>query len=270
MVFALHQARATGHPSDGLFHQQQAILRTSPPPSTLMADYVKLWWSWRRRSRRTLTRSLFHFLLTAMCAVGFVAVSILTSSIVTTTDLEVLVRSHLCGSYNTGITTNLQRSLVATLQSIAIPYGQECYGSNTILPARCKAFIRPSIPFRTEGAQCPFTPEFCTETEGGFSPAVAFDSGLIDLNDGFGFNLPSHDRVSYRRRSTCTVLPLAGHATVSNASDIPFEIWQRNTFPGEEAFRLHYGDRPALGKFRNLTFFKSLLDANMTEGFDTG
>lgn len=52
LVFLYHQFRAHGRPSDGLYWQQQALLRTLPTPTALVADYLKLWWSWRTKSRK--------------------------------------------------------------------------------------------------------------------------------------------------------------------------------------------------------------------------
>ena len=52
IAFLFHQFRARGKSSDGLFWQQQALLRTLPTPTALLADYVKLWWSWRGATER--------------------------------------------------------------------------------------------------------------------------------------------------------------------------------------------------------------------------
>jgi hypothetical protein len=43
LAFAYHQAHTDGRPMDALFRQQQALLRTLPSPSSVMADAVKLW-----------------------------------------------------------------------------------------------------------------------------------------------------------------------------------------------------------------------------------
>lgn len=48
-AFFYHQWRAKGRASDGLYWQQQALLRTFPTPTTLVAEYFKLWWSWRNK-----------------------------------------------------------------------------------------------------------------------------------------------------------------------------------------------------------------------------
>ena len=56
IIFLYHQLRANGEPSDGLYWQQQALLRTLPTPTALVADYLKLWWSWRTKTKRGMPR----------------------------------------------------------------------------------------------------------------------------------------------------------------------------------------------------------------------
>ncbi|KAJ4290347.1 hypothetical protein N0V90_010563 [Kalmusia sp. IMI 367209] len=58
LIFLYHQFRAHGQPSDGLYWQQQALLRTLPTPTALVADYMKLWWSWRAKSKREMDSGL--------------------------------------------------------------------------------------------------------------------------------------------------------------------------------------------------------------------
>jgi hypothetical protein len=270
ILFIHYQMRATKSLADGLFHQQQAILRTLPPPSALMADSIKLWWTWRKRNKRVTVRSLFQFFLAFSCSIGILAVSISSSYVVTTTDLEVLVKSPFCGFVNDTVSVDAQRSWVSAITSKSVPYAQECYQNRTIPSAVCRAYVRPSVPFETQHAACPFSTEFCQGADGSASETIAFDSGVVDLKHGFGLNLAKHDGVGYRRRTTCVVLPLAGHASHTNASDIPDALWGRETYPEEEAFQVHYGDRPALGQSKNATFFTSLMGGNMSAGFSIG
>jgi hypothetical protein len=109
-TFAYHQVRATGRPPDGLFRQQQAILRTRPSPSSLMADSAKLWWLWKKRSNRVLLRSLPQFLLAFLCAVGSIAASISSSYVVSSSELKVLVSSPSCGHVNSSQPINALRT----------------------------------------------------------------------------------------------------------------------------------------------------------------
>jgi hypothetical protein len=230
-VFSYHQLRADGRPSDGLFRQQQALLRTLLPPSSLMAESAKLWWSWRRRNDKVMLRSMTQFLLATACTFGFIAASISSSFVVNSSDLEVLVESSSCGHVDYALPLDAYRAQVAAIRAISLPYAQECYRNQTILPARCKAYVRPSISFTSEKVPCPYDTSFCLTNSSKTQQAFAVDSGLVDLNSGFGLNLPRRDRVSYRRRTTCAVLPLAGHTTVINASDFPKGLLEHDALP---------------------------------------
>ncbi|KAF2826710.1 hypothetical protein CC86DRAFT_349711 [Ophiobolus disseminans] len=266
VLFAYHQFRATANPANGLIRQQQVILRTLPPPSSLMADSAKLWWSWRKRNDRVLARSLTQFLLATLCTAGFLVAGIFSSYVVETSDLEVLVSSPLCGRINRTLPTDAERIQIGDIHSLAVPYSQECYHNQSILPARCKAFVRPNIPINSEMVSCPFAADFCVGQKGGL-PAVAIDSGLVDLNKGFGMNLPRKDGVKYRRRTTCSVLPIAGRTTVKNGSDLPRFLVNRDTFPGEQFVLLHYGNQTALPDWKNITVLFSLMNTEMSTIF---
>jgi hypothetical protein len=229
----------------------------------MMADSVKLWWSWRKRNKNVLRRSLAQFVLSTLCTVGFVAAGIFSSYVVSTSDLEVLVKSPLCGYLDRDSATsgNVWGTAVIAASS---PYARECYRDQAILPIRCRTFIRPSIQFKTEAAPCPFSSDFCKDEKLDPIPAVAFDSGLVDLNDGFGTNFAPKDRVSYRRRTTCSILPLPGHISMVNMRDLPEKIFNRKAYPYEEALILHYGDRPKIGEWKNITTVISMLTSNIT------
>ena len=232
-----------------------------------MADSAKLWWLWRKRSDRVLVRSLPQFSLAFLCAVGSIAASISSSYVVSSSDLEVLVSSPLCGHVNSSQPINAFRAQSNAIRSIAAPYAQGCYRNTTVLPVRCQAFVRPYIAFTSEKVACPFNATFCMGSESDNHPAVAVDSGLIDLNDGFGLNLPKRDRVSYRRRTTCTVLPVVDRTSILNASDFPARLQSHDAFPGEQVMLFHDGEHPSLGDWKNTTMFLSLVRANMSSSF---
>ncbi|KAJ4298081.1 hypothetical protein N0V90_005980 [Kalmusia sp. IMI 367209] len=96
------------------------------------------------------------------------------------------------------------------------------------------------------------------------SPAIAFDSGLVDLNDAFGLNAKDSDRVLFRRRTTCSILSLENRTEIVNASDVPFSTFAgRDALPNEEVTQYHYG------KFSDEapntpTFIHSFVTGNIT------
>jgi hypothetical protein len=215
ITFLCHQLRADGLPADGLFRQQQALLRTLPTPSSLLADWVKLWWAWRTKTQRAFVRSFAHFILALTFVVATIAVGVFSSYIVDSTNLEVFVSSPLCRPRdvtpsssnfvdNVDRLTNYQHKV----SSLGTPFAQERYRNETAISARCRAFIHPNVPLKHEQVRCPFASSICLGDEYG----VSVDSGLVDMNDGFGLNMRSRDRVKYRRKPTCGVLRTEGHS----------------------------------------------------------
>lgn len=80
----------------------------------------------------------------------------------------------------------------------------------------------------------------CLGTKAEPSAAVAVDSGLVDVNTALGLNLGTKDRVKFRRRSTCGVLPLEGHTTVKKETDLPSEFLGTKTLPGAGKSKLKH------------------------------
>lgn len=71
-------------------------------------------------------------------------------------------------------------------------------------------------------------------------PALVMDSGLLDLNKHFGFNLVHNDNVKFRKKATCNVLPLDGHYVTNNLTYWD-ERTDREILPGERASAWRYG-----------------------------
>jgi hypothetical protein len=244
LTFFYHQSRAKGSPNDGLFLHQQALLRTLPTPSSLMADSMKLWLAWRRVSDHALTRSFAHLLIALLFAMGSLTVSIFSSSIVSSSNLEVLVQSPHCGMLD-GSGNGSWESYLSSTAAAAKAYAPDCYQPGS-LPAQCNAFLRPNIPFKAQVVQCPFEDKICA------SSAISLDSGLIDINDAFGLNLEEADRIKYRRKTVCTILSLDGYTRTRNATRE--DSTGRLLFNGEEVIEYLYGTIKSGGYMGQSTF----------------
>lgn len=253
LTFAYHQIRANGRPSNGFSRHQQVLLRTLPTPSALMADSLKLWLAWRRVSEHTLARSLLYTSTALIFALGSLAVSTLSSYVVSSSNLEVLVQSPYCGMLNW--TANNWENYKAVSEEASESYASSCY-RNGSLPSQCNVFIRPNIPFTTKEVDCPFKEKICA------SSAISLDSGLLDLNNAFGTNFEDPDRIQYRRKSTCAVLSLDGYTMVRNGS-IHEVLYDRPVFPGEEFVHYQYGVRRNSG----YPHIQSLLTANTSRDY---
>lgn len=275
-LFVCHQTRARGGPADGLFRQQQALLRATPPPSSLLADWLKLWWLWRGNTKRALSRTVMPLLLALLFACGTIAAGIFASYVVNSTDLEVLVHSTACAPFDIynisaeNFVKNINGIMFYQLDTlhIAKEYAQDCYKdekSNQSLSSRCSAFVQANVPLPYERVDCPFDKKICMD---GPLSAVQIDSGLIDAAKVFGWNFRHRDRVRYRKRTTCAPLRYDGeYSSVINAKD-----WHmaRAPYPGEEILMTHYGYSELVQSgFKNATFATSLMKSNITYGYRT-
>jgi hypothetical protein len=257
LTFFCYQVRADGVPNDGLFRQQQALLRTLPTPSTFSADLIKLWFAWRKVSQKAFLRSSLGVSIAVLYIMVSLVVSIFSSYVVSSLNLEVLVSSPHCGMLDPEAWWT---SYGSTIRAATESYGPECYRSNG-LPSRCNIYTRPNIPFTTESIPCPFDERMCTV------PAVAFDSGLIDMRDTFGINLEEKDRVQYRKRTSCAILPLDGHTRVADTSSMAVLKAGRPALPNETYLLYTYGQNPYEGP-EGFTFGHSLFYSNITTRID--
>lgn len=262
LLFCHHQYRATGEPRDAFFRQQQVTIRALPTPSTMLADSIKLWWAWRSRAHSVFSRSVIQGLMASLFAMISLATSISSSFVATNANVEVLVSSTHCGGI--GDISHYRTKVYEAAET----YARECYQQNqTNTPARCdNIFTQSRLRLNTSYVGCPFAPSMCEQNA---KHAVALDSGLLDVNDIFGLNLGPNDRLQFRKRSTCAVLPTEGHTTIIKAKDFPLKIRARDlTITDEELVLHHYGENPGLGIWKNVTQVHSLLDANISQTYN--
>ena len=264
LTFLYHQYRADGKPSDGLLRQQQAILRTLPTPTSLLADSCKLWFRWGRiesKKRRDVTQQLLPQIVAGFLFVlGSLTAAIFSSYVVTSSDLEVLIRSPFCSKFYVGGGYSLYYR--TRVQSLSSRYTDECYEDKTPLPVRCSTiFTRSAIPFVEEKVAYPFDPRICA------SPSISFDTGLLDLNDALGFNLEDGDKIRYRQKTACTLLSLENRTRrltyedyIREYPDVPLG---REPLQGEDFLLYSFGTRQDLG---NVTHVLSLATSNVTRG----
>ena len=223
LLFVFHQSRATGGPGDTLFRQQQAFIRTLPTPSSVVAEALNLWWLWKKKKGHTLIRCLVPAIISMAFAICSLFASIFSSFIVDTSDIEVLVQSPYCGFrnatryWNDGDTADFDYSTF--IESAGMSYARDCY--RPAIASRCNGiFIQPNVAPTVQEVGCPFTSNMCAPNG---SVAVAIDSGLLDVNQQFGFNLKLEDQIKFRRKTTCTVLPTNGYVRVANSSEFTAE-----------------------------------------------
>ncbi|KAF2012695.1 hypothetical protein BU24DRAFT_465061 [Aaosphaeria arxii CBS 175.79] len=247
ITFLYHQSRATSKSADGLFWQQQALMRTMPAPAAMLTDTIKLYWTWKQTSDRAFLRCLPQVVF-SVCFIAIAIISGLFSSyVVDTSNLEVLINSPYCGQLNYTTLYMYQQStnsLFANLFPAMETYARECYQNKTKLPARCQnIFIRPNVSFTANPVACPWEKSMCLDYTS--LPAIEMDSGYVDFKKHLGYNLRDKDNVQLRKKTTCNVLPLDGHNQVRNAS-----AW-KNRFakkqePDQKIIAYQYGNWTAM------------------------
>ena len=96
--YACFQMRSSQVPRDGIYHQQQAILRNSASALRSLVDWAKMTLAWRKQGQRPALRSA-GFMIWAVIHVSIFAVAGIFSSKVTRTGSEVLMRGDICGMW---------------------------------------------------------------------------------------------------------------------------------------------------------------------------
>ncbi|KAK3358181.1 hypothetical protein B0T25DRAFT_177678 [Lasiosphaeria hispida] len=232
LAFILHQYRWTAQARDGLYYQQQVLLRNSESASHTLWTALKLAWRWRTETNGVLGRCLLLALPAAVNVAGFAAAGLLASKLLDTND-EVLVRSGTCGWLADGELAadriyaddeknkQLDSLWVAGLWTMkkSVEYTSACYeGQSTGYSSLCSTYVQPQMLSSVNTSYtCPFDQQTCS------GPAVHIDSGLIDSSAHLGINSPPEQRVSLRKVATCC----------------PFDMdkyqngWERYQFPSD-------------------------------------
>ncbi|KAI4607715.1 hypothetical protein J4E80_009456 [Alternaria sp. BMP 0032] len=198
-----------------------------------------LYWAWRKKADRPFLRSILLVLIAMLFAAITITASIFSSLIVDTGTVTVMVDSPSCGQVN--VTGTVWRPYGQLIDRAASAYTRECYRDGPLPPA-CNVFTQPNIPLNVENVPCPFNDTMCDTKD-----AVRIDSGLIDVSKTFGLNLAAQDRVSFRKKTECTVLPVEGYYDVVDLEERP--MWKpdyREILPGEQVAVFFYGPRTPL------------------------
>lgn len=254
---ALHQRRATTKPRDGLYHQQQAILRNDTSDFSSIWQLLNVGFAWRhqktihplRRSIALAGWALLHFLL-------FTFAGIFSTPMVKAGNTA-LSRSPFCGRFNTtywaslgsststGMPDHLDNEFYAhdqTRYQQSQEYAGSCYQDLEML-TDCNVLARPRLTWSvTTDRSCPFDPLVCRTAV----PCVTYDTGLLSSHDDLGLNAAVQDRIWYRKRTSCAVLNDARF--VSDWKNIPATA----DSPAKRVVDAYYGPNPLAD--RNATF----------------
>jgi hypothetical protein len=268
LAFLLHQQRITKTPRDGLYYQQQNILRNTPTPG--VASWQLLWLvpPWRKLSRRPFWRSLPLVLLALLNLSLFFAAGILVAEVTRTPGSDVLVRSPNCGNWTLNSTQVILSQTVKTTNDTvtAANYARACYGgpSNAL---ECNQFPVQRLPYtRTENVSCPFGKHMCFPNV----PAIALDTGNLSSHDHFGINAQAKDRITYRKMTTCAPIGSLNYTTSMNYTDtVNASLGDIIGKDGDLIDFFNYGPKTYLGEPRsNFTIYYNERRAFMGTGYE--
>jgi hypothetical protein len=218
IAFAMHQCRSTPKPRDGLYHQQQVLLRNNPNAFFTLWTLLRLSWRWKGKVRGAWRRGLLAALLPAANVIGIAAAAFFSSRLLRPTDY-VLAQSDTCGwladgelthdrIYSADVKNQQSDSLwvaaVWTLEK-SLEYTMACYESQSNeYSSLCSAYAQARIPSTpAKDSPCPFGHDACS------APAIRIDSGLIESGRHLGISSPPGETVAMRKMTTCAPVSLA-------------------------------------------------------------
>lgn len=228
VCFIIFLSRSSSEPRSGLFHQQQALLRSKPSDLAFAWQSFRISWEWRKVTRRAMIKSLPLTLLTLLYTMCFAAAGILSSRVTSTSLSEVLLKEVSCGSFS-DLYLHHNYSTPAEMAAAAnygvrvrrnfkagSMLGRSCYGTSpyNVSFQDCDVLGRQQIQWTNESTLCPFGGDICKTS------AIRFDTGPIDSHLQLGINAPREDRVSYQRIMECAPLKTSGFVRSANASDL--------------------------------------------------
>ncbi|KAF7553351.1 hypothetical protein G7Z17_g3704 [Cylindrodendrum hubeiense] len=201
---------------DGLYHQQQTVLRNGGSSIYIASTYLKLWMTWGFLNWSNAGRNLpVMFLALLSFSFFFVAMPFITAyRLVEHQGDVVMIRSPNCGFWTTNLIDNEATGYnnFKNQSWEAMTYVDSCYEGDAE-SALCDKFL----PQR----QLPVHKEF---------PAFTMETQYLDSHKDFGINAPKDDRINMKRITTCAPLNINNFTKIHNG-----------TLPGEEITSVYFG-----------------------------
>ncbi|KEF51723.1 uncharacterized protein A1O9_12358 [Exophiala aquamarina CBS 119918] len=245
--FILHQTRSVAASKDGLFHQQQAILRNSVTATNAFWTIASSASAWTSKGKgkgkenrkgvgeakpQAPLRTSLPLLLVSAIHISLFTVAGLFSSRVTTTSAsgQALMTGDICGFPDEVenlrgvepenldeeglLTFNTQVLLGRLTLSRSAAYVRSCYNNNDNgASGGCNVYVQPYLhgvnASSVNDTSCPFVNEETCAT----SSAVRYDSGAIHSNEDLGINSPESDAMTIRRITSCAPVSAKRYAT---------------------------------------------------------
>lgn len=199
--------RATKRARDGVYHQEQAVLRNNVSDINSLWQFVKIWWSWRSASVWRAWTSLVLISLGLLHLLGFAAASILAFHMTTTGDQVLLASSSACGPWCPLTTTEevedeaLSDACQSYFDSTVVAssnFVQNCLASAEFLP-ECDKYQRKQLNWTSTKVPCIYDGLCLGDSDG----TLQMSTALLDSRDDFGINSRDDDRIQLKKIATC-------------------------------------------------------------------
>lgn len=193
VCFILHQGRSTTSPRDGLFHQQQTILRNAITAPNALWNLGRSTLAWRGKVNSPFRHTVVLIVITITHMSFFGAAGLFSSQIASTGAGSALIRAGVCGypkeianirgteAYDLSgeqlVTFNSEVLLGRLTLTKSAAYARSCYNNHLDGGATdCNIFVRTYLEgvnaSATTNATCPFGGDACSTPT-----AVRYDSG---------------------------------------------------------------------------------------------
>ncbi|KAK1818975.1 hypothetical protein LTR12_006663 [Friedmanniomyces endolithicus] len=206
VAYVYHQRRANAakDDQDGLWNQEQAILRNTGSPIKVAIELLYEWRAWRKIKKRSLRRLLIGILLALATIAIFAVAGVFAGQVTKSASNNVLIHSAGCGDWDITNVTQSGNSIWQTLvlqNTLAdAEYARACYDSSRD-SLTCGVYTNKTIHYSVNAnATCPEQTGTCFFSD---TAAYEMDTGLMDSNDALGLNSPKGETITYRKVTTC-------------------------------------------------------------------
>ncbi|EUC36514.1 hypothetical protein COCCADRAFT_2352 [Bipolaris zeicola 26-R-13] len=219
--FTVHQILSRPSPQNAIYHQQQAILRSSDTSSAALWRLIRLSWAWRKIScAASLKATSVPLVASLLTFTAFTAAGIFSSRVASSRGSEVLVIGNNCATVNGSLITKdniaMTQYYIASRVRSSLNYKANCY-SGSDSTELCRTFVRNSLSVTvTRSDSCPFAGKdaICRKENG----AIRIDSGYLNSHHDLGINAPPSSRFLYRTVNECAPIRGAGYARFNTTS----------------------------------------------------
>ena len=253
ICFVWHQLRvSTKDISNPAQRDVQLTLRNLAVPEKVAYSLLKLRWRWRGRTTSSWTSSIVTAFLAAIYFVSAFVAGLYSSSILESSNLEVLLGGNISGYWMPESARATQHQIeeqqaasgtyLAELVKDSTQYARSCYNADVPKTPSCSVFSAAAVKWKSNHtSHCEFADDLCL----GQADAVLLDTGYLDSNLVFGINSDKADTLSIRKITTCTPLDSKPYLH-SVEGNVVAELWTEESVSTQDRFEaLFYGPTTA-------------------------